>query len=199
MCLCISVYICVVCLNIKNRKGTLCKSQGRAAISKIRHKPLMRFWHLKMVHLINCFPKTNKKNVHWSELKGSKTGFFSLSQVIASWCLLNIHGNTCSKEVLNKYYYLSPSCFFFFFLKAGRKEEKNREREEREKEGEKLRKKGRKPSLKILPAKTWKKSVSLNSDDICGHFRQFPTVHPVSKYHSIGCSLKIRPYSQFTI
>lgn len=82
-------------------------------------------------------------------------------------------------------------------MKAGRKEGKNREREERKKEGRKF-KKGRKTSLKILPAKTWKKLVSLNSD-ICGHFRQFPTVHPVSKYHSIGCSLKIRLYSQFTI
>ena len=83
-------------------------------------------------------------------------------------------------------------------MKAGRKEGKNREREERKKE-ESSRKKGRKTSLKSLPAKTWKKLVSLNSDDICGHFRQFPTVHPVSKYHSIGCSLKIRLYSQFTI
>ena len=58
-------------------------------------------------------------------------------------------------------------------MKAGRKEGKNREREERKKEGRKF-KKGRKTSLKILPAKTWKKLVSLNSD-ICGHFRQFPT------------------------
>lgn len=38
--------------------------------------------------------------------------FFSLSQGIASLCLLNIHGNTCIKEVLNKYYYLFPSLFF---------------------------------------------------------------------------------------
>lgn len=40
--------------------------------------------------------------------------------------------------------------------KARRKEEKNREREERKKEGSSS-KKGRKTSLKILPAKTWKK------------------------------------------
>jgi len=81
--------------------------------------------------------------------------------------------------------FLLPVFFSFYQkgkikTKARRKEEKNREREERKKEGSSS-KKGRKTSLKILLAKTWKKLVSLNSDDICGHFRKFPTVHPVSK------------------
>lgn len=56
---------------------------------------------------------------------------------------------------------------------------RNRERGERRK---KLKKERKKISLqKTMPAKTWKKFVWLNIDDICGHFRESSTVHPGNK------------------
>lgn len=57
---------------------------------------------------------------------------------------------------------------------------RKRERGEREKEEAKERRK-KISCQKTMPAKTWKKFVWLNIDDICGHFRESSTVHPGNK------------------
>lgn len=117
----ICVYLCCVSLHQKQKRHALQITGESSNFFKIRHKPLMRFWHLKNGARQIAFQKqTKNSSMKWTQ--GKQDRFFSLSQVIASWCLLNIHGTLCSKEVLNKYYYLS--FLFFFFLKAGRKEEK---------------------------------------------------------------------------